>query len=196
MILWQDGSATAALQFYQLMGSHGVASVFTTSAWLAAEGGNVRSLPYPGSLNWRRQPLAGGVAYEFTVDPPTTGGYAFGFALDPDLGADAADDASGYDQGIGLVYATDAAHAIGFMIRSGNVTALASAVQYGTRRFAPASAARLAAQSSQGVDLLSGRSDVQFVMLSQPATGTRAFRLIVLEAETVAELPELAHALD
>jgi len=195
LLMWTEGSAPRALQFYQLMGNHSVRSPFETVSWLEDEGGKVSNAPYLGTVSWQHELLTGGASYSFTVEPPTSGAYVFGFALDPDLGDDAADDSSGYDQDTGMLYAADGSRAIGFMLRSGKGNALATVVQYGTHRFAPLSPTRLADQVLRGgIDLLPGPSDVQFVMAAEAATGAQVFRVVVLEADGIPALLKLARA--
>ena len=189
LVAWREGGKPHALQFYQLMGMHTVRTAFVSREWFELARGSVRNEPWPGDISWRRTESKGVVAWEFSVNPPAMGEYVFGFALDPDLGDEVADDASGYDSVSGMVYASDAEGAVGFLLRDGGSNALASVEQYGTTRFAPASPQRTwDAVRSPGVNLLNGKSDVQFLLAAGPATGKASYRLLLVEAEDTAEL--------
>lgn len=194
VITWSEGGVPRALHFYHLMGSHDVRSPFESPAWLTLDRGEVSNGDHPGGLAWTREPITGGAVYHFTVRPPTAGEYTFGFSLDPDLGTSAVDDRSGFDPASGMVYVHDGTRAAGVLLRhASGGNALASATQFGTGRFAPASAARVnEAQRRRGVTLVPGPSDVQFLIAAPPARGVQQYRLVILEADRVSDLIALA----
>ncbi len=196
ILTWTSANGPEALQFYQLMGAHTVPSPFGSNSWFDLEGGSVRNAPWPGDVSWKRGESGGIVTYEFDVDPPTAGEYVFGFAVDPDLGEDVADDIGGYDAASGMAYVSDGSEAMGFLLRAGGRNELAAVVQYGTGRFAPASAeATWKAVRQGGIDLLPGERDVQFVLAASARIGKGSFTVAVLEADDVAALIAMARAI-
>ena len=196
VLTWIEAGKAQALQFYQLMGAHTGPSPFTSNTWFDEVGGSARNTPWPGTVTWRRAESEGVTAWDFDVEPPTAGEYVFGFAVDPDLGGNAADDASGYDPVSHTVYVSDATKAVGFLLRSGGKDALATVVQYGTKRFAPASASRTWEAARQGgTALLTGKSDVQFLLGSSPMSGRGHYTLLMVEAANVAALVAKARSI-
>ena len=196
VLAWIEAGKPQALQFYQLMGAHTGPSPFTSNTWFNEMGGSARNTPWPGSVAWRRAESDGVIAWDFHVEPPTAGEYVFGFALDPDLGVSAADDASAYDPVSRTVYVSDATKAVGFLLRSEGRDAMATVVQYGTKRFAPVSASRTWEAARQGgVNLLTGNSDVQFLLGSSPMSGRGHYTLLMVEAANVAALVAKARAI-
>ena len=188
-ISWGAVGARQAERFYDLLGAHDGATAFANETWVTAAAGDI-----PQRLNWNELALAvpGAKAFRLTINNALPS-RVFGIALDPDLGANLVDDVSGYDATRGLVYVADADRAVGFMLLSSGQNALASVQQYGVGRWAPTTpAAAWAAQRQQGIHLLPGPRDVQFVLSAGETTGTVTYTLVMLRATNVRELRRLA----
>lgn len=188
---WGSAAAPTVARLYDLLGMHDDDSPFTRATWLDSAG-NGAFARAPIGLSWQAHPLglADTRAYTFTVTSPGDRPFVFGFALDPDLGGNPADDVTGYDAGRGLVYVYDGERAIGYLLRDrAGTNALVSIQQFGLRRWAPTlDGDAWAAQRAQGVHLLPGASDAQFVLSAAQASTGGAWTFVIVRAPTVAAL--------
>jgi hypothetical protein len=186
VISWGNPASRQAASLYDLMGMH-AGDAFRSRDWRNALSGSA-ALPFGGQLTWNRRNLsvAEALAFDFNVSLGTQG-HVFGFAVDPDIG-EPGDDASGFDESLGLAYAMDGQTVYGMMLVSGSAGP-ASVWQYGAGRFAPTNPAAVwQAQRTNGVSLMPGRNDVQFLVSAAPKTGTAAYTVVMLRASSVDEL--------
>ena len=193
-ISWGTAAAPRGVRFYDLWGAHD-APGFSTKSWVddSAAGEAVPGTAWRLDRVQRDLALMGARAIDFTVTAPTTASYVFGLAFDPDLGADPADDVSGYDRTRGLAFVTDASGAVGLLLRTGGDDALVSLQEYGVGRWAPRLATEIrAAQRTRGVNLVRQPRDVQLVLSADARTGAATFTVVLLRAATLAALQGLA----
>lgn len=116
----------------------------------------------------------------------------FAFAWDPDVGVDAGDDRSGFDELSGLVYAYDAEQAVGILIESDERVTRTGVQQFGSRRMAaPGSPDGI----GPGIALIRSPDDVQFVITSYTARNAQGFRVRLLLSEDVATSVATARAI-
>lgn len=121
----------------------------------------------------------------FATTAPGGTAHRFGLAIDPDLGVSAADDRSGYDGSRNLVYAYDDKGAVGFLILDGAKNASVYAEQYGSRRLAPRVVGEArTVHDRTGVQLASGRDDVQVLVWKPARRGTADWTVIILRGDS------------
>jgi hypothetical protein len=177
-------------RLYELTGAHHPGSPFASPAWFYQT--ESRSIQLPGStLAWRGEGHDGELvrSFEFSVTPADPSApYVFGFSWDPDIGAPA-DDRSGYDPALKLVYAFDSGGATGILLLANGENDLHGVEQYGAMQRPPVHTTDVyRTQRDGGTRLSSAASDVQFVLASEPAVGQKAWKVVFLRAATVAEL--------
>lgn len=191
-LTWGGSAVPRAVRFYDLLGMHDLVNVFTSTNWLDSTGFQQAVSSAPWDLHWQRHQLAllDVLAFDFSTTGSQTIPYVFGLALDPDLGANAADDAAGFDARRGLTYVYDDNGAVGYLLRNpGGSDALVGVQQFGVARHPPVSMAETwSAQRFSGVRLLPGRSDVQLVLSAAERTDAGAWTLLILRASNVTEL--------
>lgn len=187
-ISWGSGNS---LRFYDLLGTHDVANRSTDATWLTDVGGQATATGAGSYLSWRKRNLqnADALAFDFTLAAASSP-FSFGLALDPDLGANAADDMSGYDPQRGMAYVWDGFQAVGYLLRDQvGADALRGVTQYGRSRQPPRSHSQIsAALRRTGVDLLPGRSDVQLLPTAPAQPGAATWTFVMVRSTSVAEL--------
>jgi len=184
-------------RFYDLTGLHEPGSPFADIGWLEEAAGSAWDAGGRFTVEWTQAhtDVEGVRAVDFTVTPSGALPYRFGMAIDPDLGVSPADDRSGYDADRRMAYVWDEGGALGFLLRGDGLRTLRGVDQYGARRFAPRAASdALAAGRSDGVRLLDGEDDVQFVLSADETSGASKWRLVILRASSVRELVAQADA--
>jgi hypothetical protein len=197
-VSWGSVDAPGAIRFYDLLGAHDAPATFGTTAWLSQDVGAAADAGATGPITWRRLDIEapGTYAVIFTAAARATkASYRFAFAVDPDLGAEPADDRSGYDGARGMVYVFDRDRAIGFLLRNAAGDAMEAAQEYGVGRWAPTSpVAAWEAQRAGGVHLIGKPRDVQLLLSAGDATDTTSWIVLVVGGETVTELQNRADA--
>jgi hypothetical protein len=194
---WGSAGGSHVVRLYDLWGMHDHPSPFGQVTWLDGGGGQVVGLDSLWAISWQPRilDLVDAKAWSFAITSKSRTPFVFGFALDPDLDPNPSDDQGGYDPNRGLVYTRDAGGAIGFLMRDAEGNALTSVQQYGVGRFAPAVSEEVwAAQRADGVNLLAGSRDVQFVVSGEPRSGFARYTLVVLRGTSLAELQTRADA--
>ncbi len=194
VVSWGTGSKARAIQYYQLNGLHTGNTSFRTTSWLAATSGSENTQLDGGTIGWTNSTTTDSVRiFDFDATPPFGQDWAFGLSIDPDIGTNAADDRSGYDSDLGLLYAFDENGAVGYMLRENNKNAVYSVTQYGAKRFAPVGQHDVwQTQRQAGTRLMTGPSDIQFILSARSGSGERHYRLIAVRAANVAALRALA----
>lgn len=184
-------------RFYDLTGLHESGSPFADLSWLGEPSGLAEDPAGRFTIEWERVETKDPDirTVELAVTPRGSGSYRFGLAIDPDVGASPADDRSGYDPASGLVYAHDAADAVGFVLEGDANRRIAGVDQYGVSDFAPRNeGAALDAGRSNGVRLLQGEDDVQFIVSGDEISGPSTWRLTIVRAASVRELRDRVDA--
>lgn len=134
-------------------------------------------------------PWADARLIRFKTSAPSGQAHRFGMAVDPDIGRNAANDRSGFDAGRQLVFATDPAMVVGFMIVDATGDTSLSVRQFGARRLAPR--VREDAWNTHrlpGVQLTEGEDDVQFLIWKDAVEGTAQWTLVILRGSSVADI--------
>lgn len=188
---WGSAASPRAVRLYDLWGMHDVPSSFADAGWVTDTGGAVSDAAGAWAVQWinRAQVSPNARVFQFAATGPLGVPMVFGMAVDPDIGANAADDVSGFDSTRGMVYATDANGAVGFLLRDS-----AQSVLYGVQQFSrgnPAPVMRADIWSSQrisGVHLIPGPRDVQFTVSTKPETGRVHYWFVVVRGTTLGSL--------
>ncbi len=196
---WLSWGTANAIRFYDLWGAHDVASRFADITWIEDATGQVGAAGAGSTLSWRQRALkaADARAVDFTLATTESGSpFTFSLALDPDLGPNAADDQTGFDATRSMVYVFDADRAVGFLLRDAQGrNAVRGVTQYGLARRPPTTAAATwSATRARGVDLLSGRSDVQLLLTMPAQAGPVTWTFVLVRAATAADLRARADA--
>lgn len=192
VVSWNGG----AVRYYDLFGTPDVRSAFQTPAWLGTAGVQTAGME-GGQLTWT--PLghnyAGVEAQNLDISFPDSRLARFGIAVDFDIGSDASDDRSGYDEQGGMAYVFDDNGAAGILIRQEGTNAIRSVQQFGVRRLPPVSANEAAAnQRNEKINLISGKSDVELLVSTAGFQRSASFSVVILQASTVGQLKALARS--
>lgn len=188
---WRNFGAPQMVRLYDLAGFHDGRTPFADGSWLAQDGSLSNIISGMG-LSWRHLDLnlpgVRPVAFELSNTTPS-GGLAFGLAVDPDLGSDPADDQTGFDSTLGLVYVWDASRAVGFLLREGSNDALKSVQQFGVGRWSPASPVEAwSAQRTAGVNLISGKRDVQLLLSAAADLTPARYTFVMIQGATPSDV--------
>lgn len=187
---WGQGSL---LRLYDLSGLHEPDSPFAHTEWLSQASG---TLSTPGwTVAWEdlEDPWPDARLIRFETTGPLDEAHRFGLAIDPDLGVSAADDRSGYDSVRQLVYATDPAMVVGFMILSATGDRALSVRQFGAGNPAPlVTKDALNMHKVPGVQLDPGAGDVQFLIWKKPVEGMAEWVVVILRGKSLADVQALA----
>lgn len=196
---WLSWGTGNAMRFYDLVGAHDLPNRFTDIGWLDAPDGRASETGAGSYLSGRRHDLAthDARAFDFVLAPPDARtAFTFSLALDPDLGANAADDQTGYDASRGMAYVFDGDRAVGFLLRDAQGrNALQGVTQYGLARRSPLTTdATWTATRVRRVSLLPGRSDVQLLLTAPAQAGPATWTVVLVRGADVGELRTRADA--
>ena len=179
---------------YDLTGVLSAGSDFHSASWLLSPIGSHHETALEGGskIAWtvlRRDSTATEVRFDLIAfrDTPT-----FGFAWDPDVGADPADDRTGYSAAHRVVYAYDGSGAVGLMIAGDDRAHDLTVRQFGARRQPPARVRDIVETMENGSALDTRAGDAQF-MVSAVGAGS-SVTVWFLQAPDVAGLMGVARS--
>lgn len=187
----ETGTNRRVVRLYDLQGAHDLATPFTTTDWLERAGGRVADPEGAWSIEWTKRPsdVPGARVYDFTLTPTQASSVTFAMALDPDLGANPADDVAGYAADIGLLYVTDGAAAVGFLLQEAAGNAINAVAQYGVGRPGPGTATQAwdAVHGNQ-IALVGGPRDVQLLGTTTPRQTRATYSFAILRGTSLTDL--------
>lgn len=187
--------------FYDLARGGAPNTDFVTPQWLQASStakvGAARLRDGRVQMEWAITTQPGRRRIDLDLYGTGTREVRFGFAWDPDVGSNAADDHSGYDGELGMVYAFDSGEAVGLLIERDGVRTKLGVHQYGSKRFAPMSEARLLNDlGSASLNLMDGPDDVQFIVSAGASTHNTHYIIHLVRAPDLATLRQRARTVD